>query len=262
MGEVGMCKGSAFLRLLGVVAAFQSAAPAEGQPVPHAAPPAPTVFATPQAVFDAYRTGDRRTAFFCLTPEFRDSAVFEAYFACHTRPATQEVLAVLKRFGADDAAVHAEYCKRYKEKHGVDIAKVEAEYEAKMAEAFAEYVQKNKIRPGDGAVAVPESVLEKAGPRPPQDAALARQALIDTVVDKAGFVVAVGQALGQPDGRPGQLGPLKGVQVKGDRATDQAAVTVYHLEARPGTAERKVGQRVDTTFHFRKTKDGWLIEFK
>src|SRR5205085_2025042 len=124
------------------------------------------------------------------------------------RPDKPEVIAVLKKFGVETSVVEAEYYKQYQAKHGVDLKKLEADYQAKFAKALAEYERKHGRKDPYGAV--PEAVTRQVGP-PPQhdDQELYRKILNEKVVDKVGFIVAVEVAGRNPGDDPTLYGPLK-----------------------------------------------------
>src|SRR5256885_1603927 len=104
--------------LSAVTAMFMASVSAEP---PRAAATKARVYASPQEVYEAmceaHARQDYRALFSCLTPEAQAIAVFETFFACNTHRNTE---AVVKKYGLDDAAISAEYDKRYYKKHGID----------------------------------------------------------------------------------------------------------------------------------------------
>lgn len=234
-------------------------------------PKSPKAYNSPREVFEAYREaiGKRnwRTAFLCWVPERREDQVFEAYFGCNMKPGKPEVIAALKKYGVEESAVDAEYTKRYKEKHGIDLDAWYAEREKRMAKgvakAQAEWAAKEgKNMPPGGATGGPFPVteLDPGPPQPPDDSALLRQIVVARVIDKVGFVDEATRAVISVDADPVGFTPLEHVCLNGDKAQGRTSKTSYHFESRSGKAEVKVGDKIDGTFHFRKLVGGWLIE--
>jgi hypothetical protein len=221
------------------------------------------VFATPQEVFEAFREAgtkhDWRTVFLCLTPERRDDHVFETWFQCQENIDNANVAKVLKKYGVEENAFQAEYFKLYQEKHGVDLAKLEREYEKKKEQAVSAYLKKHP-QTGKEAVAVPTSEL--AGiEEPPDDEELVRKAAIGLISDKIGFFADAANALSERSEERPAFGELKAVRIQGDKATGRADQSGnYHYEKKPGKMEiKKADPPVPMIFHFQKLRGSWLI---
>lgn len=227
----------------------------------------PTVYSSPRAVFDAYikaqNKGNWRTVFSCLTSESQELEVFEMLIACETTGAYQKALAVRKKYGADDAALNAAYYKKYKEKHGVDIAKLIAERENNAKKAAESRKKQGKKEPASGStpIATAGPSEELGPPLPPHDEDLVREVVSAQIKDKAGFFEDANKAIVNAHDvelEP-RIGQLEGVNIEGDRARGSAKVMIFHLESTHGEATRKVGHTVEMTFHFRRVNGGWLL---
>jgi hypothetical protein len=260
-----MRSGTAQIFVLGVLSTWHSVGLAQSPATQKPAPEAPKNYSSPNAVFDAYREacakGDTRTTFLCLTPELRDEEVFEAYFACNLKDDSPKVVAVLKKFGVEISVVDAEFYRLYKAKYGADPKKLRADWDDKLAKALAAYAKKHREKPlTPDSYTIPESVAKEVGP-PPQDddPELLRKILKEKVTDKLAFVVEAVAATRSADAHPSRIGSLKNVRVQGDVATGQAAETTYGYHKGPREPAKKVANSSDSTFRFRKTKDGWLI---
>lgn len=226
----------------------------------------PKGYASPGAVFEAYRVAhekqDYRTVFFCLTPESQELAVFETYFAANMHLNNPKMVAVLKQYGVEEKGIEGEYYKRYWDKHGIDLAKVIADQE-KAREKAKKSPEKQKNAPTQGIavrlVPAPEGEPGNARPSlPPTDQDLLQKALLARIADRAGFVAAVEKVLANKEGHPG-FSKLENLTIQGDTATGCANTIIDHWEAEQGKPEKKVGDVVKVTFHFRKWKGSWFI---
>ena len=188
------------------------------------------VYATPAAVFDAYREARRkkewRKCFDCLTPDAQKSMVFELVFQCGLGGSERAPL-IVKEF-VDDK-LQSDFDKKFKEKFGMDHA------------TFRE-----KLR-SDPNVAAQETSEH--------------QLLCDVVAahvrDRAGFFEAVSNLFDQGD-EP--LGELKQIMVDGDTASGQTESMMQHLSSSGDGVYKVVRSRYDKTFQFRKVNGGWLID--
>jgi hypothetical protein len=199
-------------------------------------------YASPQEVYDAAREAearqDLRTMFLCLTPEAQEVTVFESLFACGTTRHVEKAEAIRKRHGVDDAALNAEYDKRFYKKHGITAAEYQARYDEKARAANAGALDPSEIPP-------------------PNDEALVRQVVSDLVTDKPGFCEAVSKLLGRSD-QPGP-GRLESLQIQGDAAIGRKSQTSYHLQ-NVGRGMEKVWTTQLVTIRFRKVHGSWLID--
>jgi hypothetical protein len=193
---------------------------------------------------EAHARRDTRVIFYCLTPEAREIAVFDLFFACHTHRNTQ---AVLKRFGLDDGALNAEYERRYSKKHGVDMATWRAKHDQAMKKALEKANAADTIEVDTSDVPAP----------PPSDEVLTRQVVSDLVTDKPGFCEAVEKLIGRSD-QPGP-GRLVSLRIQGDTAVGHRNVTSYHLR-NVGRGDEKVWTTQLTAICFRKVQGSWLID--
>ena len=217
----------------------------------------PKVYASPEAVFQAYRQGlaknDARIWYFCLVPTLRDEQVIESLFACGIHMAPDDP--VRKKFGLDDASLGSEYNKRYEKKYGVNPSKVHEEYYQKLQKAQEEFVRRhgNSI---DKAL-ITQEAIKQIGPMPQlHDQGLYRLIVLEKVTDKIGFVAAVEAALRTPGHDPIKFSPIRNVRIVGDSASGQTTGVHYGLRREPGGPEKKMEYRYDQTVQFRKTKDG------
>jgi hypothetical protein len=227
-------------------------------------------YSSPQEAFNAWRAAmekhDWRTAFLSETPSARNAEVFALFVECGMKGGPK-VQALLKKFGVEDASgqLNAEYDRRYKEKHGVDIGRLTADRKAKEDKLTAEFFKKRAasgIR-DDPNVAVPVEIDESqlGPPLPPTNEALARAVVVDSISDKVGFFLAAHDALGSAGGANPKIGPLERVNIKGDTAEGVLNVTssIVSLHVDRGVESKHV-HSFDTkiTFRFVKTANGWL----
>ena len=196
-------------------------------------------YASPTAVFDAYRKArDKHAArmvFSLLTPQAQSDAVFETFFAC-AEQGSQEMGPIVPKY-VDLATLGDDYEKQYKKKHGVDLAKLQAEHK-------------------NDPTFVP----------PSQDEQLWRDVVAAHIKDKAGFYEAVAKHFDERDAKRHEekpvspLGDLEQVVVQDDTATGHAATLGFHYETPPGKPTQKVEDRIDKTFKFRRINGGWLMD--
>ena len=173
---------------------------------------------SPKAVFDAYRElrGKRewRKVFSLLTPEAQNDAVFEDFFSC-TMSNSKETAAIIRKY-VDGAAVNDEYEKRYKNKHGIDLAQHRAGHETDP-----KYVP------------------------PKHDEQLWRDVVVAHIKDKAGFNEVVAKHFDKRDAKLAEkesvmlLGDLEHLVLHGDTATGSAKQTI---QPSPGESPLKPGQ--------------------
>jgi hypothetical protein len=223
------------------------------------APPAqpPKGYPSPEAVFEAYRDAldkkDARRELLCQIPELRGDA-YATFVGCQLcdKPA---VAAVQRRFGVETQAVMDEHCTLYQREHGVDLKRLAADQDAKVAAAFKEYYDRN----GKDAPYPAELAQRLWPPQPPRDDELMRRIVNSKVADHLGFTFAVLDASRSRDYEPLRLSPLRNVRVTGDSASGGATVTAYHLATSPGQPGTRVRDGVVRTIRFRKSQDGWLI---
>ena len=184
--------------------------------------------ASPNAVFEAYRDarakGNFRRMFFLLTPEARESAVFESYFACQvsTKP---QATAIQKQFGVGAETLHAEFVKQYYQRHGVDLSQWKTD--------------PNNFKPF------------------PRDDDLLRKVVADLIGDKVGFFEAVNNALGANP--PEEIGPLEGLTVQGNSAEGRAGTHLEVITAGSGQPSRTIHQPIMSTFRFRSIDGSWFL---
>jgi hypothetical protein len=201
----------------------------------------PKRYASPIAVFDAYRKArdkrDSRVVFSLLTPEAQNDAVFESFFACMEQGSKEMGPNISQYVGIGIATLEDDYEKQYKEKHGIDLAKVRAGHE-----------NDPKFVP------------------PPHDEQLWRNAVASHVKDKAGFCEAVAKhfderAANRHEENPvWPLGDLEHLVVQGDTATGSAKETIL---PRGGESPLKPGQSppiYQKPFKFRQVNGGWLLD--
>jgi hypothetical protein len=216
---VGIC---ALLAILAGISAAFSADPKLEQPTAKG-------YSSPQEAFDAWRAAmakrDWRTVFLSETRSERNAELFSLYVECGMKGGPK-VQALLEKFGVDDSSgrIDSEYNRRYKDKHGVDIGKLTADRDAKMDKLFAEYRKKHKPADGqteDPNIAVPGPPIDESQlgpPLPPDDEALLRGIIVDSISDKLGFFVAAHDALDSAGAANPKIGPLERITIKGDTA--------------------------------------------
>ncbi|HEX4591321.1 MAG TPA: hypothetical protein VH120_15400 [Gemmataceae bacterium] len=223
-------------------------------------------YATPTAVFDAYRVAiakkDAATEMYCQVKEIREDAyqmfVGGGYAAAIQPEMAPGIAAVIKKFGAD--GIYDEHTKRFKAKHGYDPVKAQAEYEAKMNKTVEEYRKKhpNDGPHSDGEIA---SIQPLGGPPNQIDEELLRAVVNAKIADKVGFVIAMQEATRDVKFVERSLGPLKNIRIHGNTATGVATETMKYNDAGPG-APAKIGTTTsESSFFFRKTPEGWLIGY-
>jgi hypothetical protein len=215
-----MRKGSAFTVILLGLASWPGRAAAQGPQAPKPAADAPKAYASPQAVFDAFRgaraKGDKRTEFYCLTPEGRDGEVLGAYLVCKLTKDTPKMAAVRKQFGVEESVVDAEVEKRFR---GVQ----QPPWEAVMD--VCRRVVNEKVTDKVGFVVA----MDEARGRPDYDRA--------RIGPLKGVRVQDDTAIGQAAVSTYHLSRKPGMQ-----------------------KDEKVWTTEDEPFRFRRTKDGWLID--
>lgn len=195
---------------------------------PRERPRAPdrVVYDSPQAVFEAARQAARaqdwRKEFACHTPEGQADRIFEAHFACGMHETDPNVVAILK-------------------KHHVEQSDFDAESERRLRE-----VRKTA---GDA----------NASAEPPDNRKFAVEVTNAITADKPGFYADVCKQFANRD-EPGDVGPLQDVVISGSTATGRAAMPVYSRSREPGKPEQKKVDMIMSTYHFKKTKSGWLME--
>ena len=206
-GGNGMCSASSVsLTFAVVVIGALSVVAVETAPAEKPSTQRPKVYSSPRAVFDAYCIArdneDWRTLFSCLTRESQELEVFETFFACETTGHHQVAIAVCKKHGADDAAINAAYCRKYKQKQGIDIAKLVAERENGATKAPDSHKKQGEKEPSGEATATPVAgPSEKLGASlPPNDENLMREVVSAQIKDKAGFFEEANKAMAQVSG--------------------------------------------------------------
>src|SRR5262245_12748820 len=185
-----------------------------------------STYATPVAVFDAYRGARRkrewRKCFDCLTPESQKDMMFEIFFACAMSDSS-EVAAMCKKYIGGRDTFNEDYERRYKEKHGVSIEEVRAK----------------------------EQTEEPRGPTATSDRDLLVEVLNAHIQDKAGFYESAANLLEQGESYE-PLGELKQLTVEGDTASGQAESMMQHLSSSGDGVDKVVRSRYDKAIHFRK----------
>jgi hypothetical protein len=218
---------------------------------PRAAAIKPRVYASPQEVYEATREADvrqdTRAIFYCLTPEAQEIEVLEYLMACGTTRHAEKAQTIRKQYGVDEAALNAEYDKRYSKKHGFDLAGWRAKHDQAMNKALDKANAPNVIELDTSDVPEP----------PPHDEVLVRQVVSDLVTDKPGFCEAVSKLVGSSD-QPGP-GALVNLRIQGDNAVGRRSSTWYHLHTLGGQ-EKKVWTTDLVTIRFRKVQGSWLID--
>jgi hypothetical protein len=225
------------------------------------------VYPSPIAVYEVFRASyDRRdwqTIFSCLTPKFRDEQVFEAFVACSMQPSNPRIVAVLKRHGVNSEKIRAEYHRRYKEKYGIDIARLLADRKA-VAEEAAQPQKSKEGTPASGkdkGIAVPGKSEELKPPCPPTDEVLLQASVCEAVTNKAAFCCEVDTIIKNGE-RSAPMGKLEQLTVDGDKAVGLATTVVCHYGAQPDRKSQMVMQEMGIHFCFRKVDGSWLIESK
>ena len=250
-----MRKGHAFVVAVGVLVSLQAELLPQDRPTPKSAAQAPTVYATPNAVFDAYREAiaknDTRTVLLCQVPEMRGDA-YQAFVSSGMAADKPKVVAVLKKFGTE--AIWPQYVKQYKSKHGVDPEKAEVEYDAKLEKALSDYY----ARHGKNAP-YPEAIVKQLGAEP-RDEQLLRSIANQKIPDSIAFIAELEDAARNADSEPNLLGPLKNLRIKGDTAEAETTQAIYGISSEgAGKPNKRFRQDVPMPINFRKTKAGWLI---
>ncbi len=127
------------------------------------------------------------------------------------------------------AGIEEEYEKKYKAKHGIDVAKLRAEHG-----------HDPKFEP------------------PVRDDELWVDAVAAHIKDKVGFVEAVAKVSNTDTTSP--LGELEDVTVKDDTAAGRATTLGYHYETPPGKPPQKITDKHYKDYKFRRVNGGWLLD--
>jgi len=243
--------------------------------------PAAQGYGSPREAYEAYRRAldkdDWRTAFHCFTPAARDDQVFATFDGATFRAEEPKVAAAMKKYGLDLDTVLKEYTKQYRDKHGVDLEKLEAERARRYHERMKKYLDDlpKAANAKDGLVTVPApaeaqpepsvpplvAVPQPAGvppeppvpaiwgppmpaeeepepSMPPIDYELLRDVVLRLVADKAGFYEEVNRAI-----RP-------------EKKEDLLRATLGPLQRVAMTGERATGWITVTGYHLARRSDG------
>jgi hypothetical protein len=236
-------------------------------------PPANS-YSTPTEVFDAYRNAmdrnDWRGVLLSECEEARDRDAYSIYVGAAEQSDDPKVAAALKKYGLDrsaDARIMAEYNKRYKVKHGIDIGKLKAEHAAKQDALVAESLKKardaGELKNGpDYAVPVTIDESKLGPPLPDEDQALLRSVVVESIPDKIGFCATLQGIFAANQTLKPRIGSLERLSVNASTAEGVATVSEFAegIHKTATRAQERFVQRVDTTksFRFVKTTNGWL----
>lgn len=197
--------------------------------------PAVVAFASPQAVFEVYRTAhdrkDWRTVFNCCTKDLQNKLVVEGLFSCWMQPRKPKVKKLLEQYRVQEDAITEEYYKRYKKKHGIDL---EAELQRDPKETPQE-------------------------PRPLDDD-LMNEIIADAIRDKSGFFVAYSTALQNNEWQP-RFDKLQNVSIQADVATGSANCHTFSVTNLGAGEIERVPEVSEMEFSFRKVGTSWYMEF-
>jgi hypothetical protein len=232
--------------------------------------PAAQGYPSPREAYEAYRQAldkdDWRTAFYCFTPAAGDDQVFGTFDGATFRAEEPKVAAAMKKYGLGVETVMKEYTKQYRDKHGVDLEKLQAEIARRRQERLKKYIEDHPearvVTDDYEAVTVPAEAEPKLS-MPPFDHELLREIVLRFVTDKAGFYAEVNGATipaKKNDTLRSTLGPLERVTITGDRATGWITVTNYHLAfAADGIERKEPDPPRPQRMRFRRLNGRWFL---
>lgn len=207
-------------------------------------------FSTPNEVFEAFRDAHDNhkwlDEFNCFTRSAQTNMVYELYVACAARDNDSATMAILKSHNVDPTLVGSDYENRYKQKHGVDLAKARAQSEQKLEEYRRSPVKSEKT-------------LMDALAMPSLDQGILEEVVCARIKNKAKFYDDVSKRLFGSQDSPSRFGNLERVTVHGSTAVGFATFTSYHLEHYPNRPIKPVKDTFTKEFHFEKADGGWLI---
>ncbi len=214
---------------------------------PAALEPIPSGYDTPQAAYDAYVTAgkarDWKTQYDAMTPATREMHWWGLYeLASVWRADDQKVIAVLEQFGINNESFEAIYYRKYKEKHGVDLKKIEAEHERNKEKVLAQYRKDHpeifeESKKNGLAKPLPGEIFQNIKPEVPGlDRTLYHQSMQELAGDERAFFAAITEATTatEPSELEPHIGDLQRVTVSGDRATGHVMVTMFFRETVDG----------------------------
>ncbi|REK08463.1 MAG: hypothetical protein DWQ37_20310 [Planctomycetota bacterium] len=161
------------------------------------------------------------------------------------------------------ADVDRDYYARYKDQHGVDLARLVAERTEKIAATLKERAHNQKtLSPCDAAnVAVPANgSMDNLPQLPPNDQDLYCQVILSRMRDKEGFYVAATNILLSTENRPDLIGELEHLTVEGKTARGMAFETMRVLVGDGQGQQPVVPQTIRKPYRFRLTNGSWLME--
>jgi hypothetical protein len=215
-------------------------------------------YSSPREAFDARRRAiakrDWRTDFFSLTPASQDVEVvglcegfllwiepggeygpFDRTGEAGRKAAEAKLRAILKKYGVESGKVWGEYTKKYREKHGVDLDRLQAEMETYW---FEKYLKKHpeigskKAWKAHSMPIDPEDTNEPGPTLPETDYELLSKTVLPMVTDKGAFYVEMTEFMTPKvkDDLAYDYRDLEGVTESGDTAKGWVAMTMYHIK--------------------------------
>src|SRR6185295_3595586 len=157
---------------------------------------------------------------------------------------------LLNDHGLTNEAFEAEYAKRLKEKHGVDLVKVFADRQREVQKAAPHKDTRAPRQTQEtvpGAQLIPSKEGVPVSPISEEDEdILLRETVSAVVKDKDGFYKRASDLLanGQPNS---PLGQLEKITIRGDTATGQDKRIHFHIEGNPDGSNSSVGQPISVT---------------
>jgi len=188
-------------------------------------------YSSPKAVYESMRDASQQQDWgrylACLTTAAQKIEMFEMLFAC-AETSTDEGRRILRTF-IDGEKVREDYDKKK---------------EAKLRAIAAKGDQQALREAQEDLSSIHNDLYADA--------------LFDHIADKVGFYAAASTLL--KSRLDPVLGDFEEAAINGDTATGTAKMTTFHIEFVPGQPQKKVADKGNKTFHFRKIDGKWLID--
>jgi hypothetical protein len=227
------------------------------------------IYKSPNEALEAYRRAnqmkDWQGVLDTETPPRIDADVYEALI-CGFATNVPKGAEIARKYGIDSPQLDLDYGRLYKEKHGVDIAKLKAERKLNEAKLNQQSPPQVIVDKRTGQVSSfgtwDYSKLTPALPEP--DEALLRRAFFDKLGKrKREYYCDIHDASG-PFGQTPLTGDLQNLVVNGDKATGVVKVIymVQGVRHEPNGRDIRLSNPHETVvpLRFEKTGAGWLLD--
>jgi hypothetical protein len=217
-------------------------------------------YSSPGEAFEAFRrardAADWRAVLLCLPESSRDGEIVATFDNC-SFSLDPKVAAVLQKYGLAPARVWQLYRKKYQEKHGVDLDRLQAEVRQGTAEGAEDQARAAKGRSEQrGSMPAPVPTL------PPVDETVLREAVVAMVTDRVAFYDEANKVLFPQNAGAARatLGTLTNLAVSGDTASAQVLVTRHYLRSMPNGAFGVHNQKpVSEQLYFLRVDGRWFL---